>query len=624
MQSKLRYSAEKSGDLQRSEDHTTTDAPRQEFQRRKLSRDEMNLAEFPLTVLSTRVDSTVKTLEFSDTVRGRNGELVQRQWIITGADKCGLPTSSDDEVLLGLVKLTVDKEFSSPRIEFTRYELLRALRWTTEGRRYDRLQRALDRLSGVRIKASNAFFDNESKSHSTRNFGIIDGYEINDGRENPKPSFFLWSDVLFKSFQVGFIKKLDLEFFLDLRSAVSKRLYRYLDKHFWYKSTWQINLFTLAHEKIGISRNYRHASSLKQQLDPAIEELIAHGFLKSANYVGRGRDSEVVFVSGRGIPHRVPGGGVPSGDREEAAQERESIDLSHAPHPEVAPAKIRSQSPIRLVQRGEAPLRASVESETHNELRSQRSSLEGRSSVRAHLQSGQGRSAEDSRAFDLREHLIGLLVERGLKHYQATQLIAPHGADGLERIGRIVEHVDQLRATGSSRISRSPVGFLYRAVEHPYSFALPGDPGQGQPRQTSMPLSTGRVSTDRTARQSSVRVPQTHASPPGSSNASVVGRSSASSVGRSSASARTTGPDREGKIQGDWLVARHATVERLRKTTPAATLGKLTLEVEQALRNMRSIISPQAFQETVAHGVGERLLQIAKFPTLEEWAQGKL
>jgi hypothetical protein len=197
-----------------------------------------------------------------------------------------------------------------------------------------------------------------------------------------------------------------------------------------------------------------------------------------------------------------------------------------------------------------------------------------------------------------------------------------------------------LRATGSSRISRSPVGFLYRAVEHPYSFALPGDPGQGQPRQTSMPLSTSRVSTDRAARPSTVGTPQTHASPPGRSSGSVVGRSSAgsvgrssadavgrssaSSVGRSSASARTTGSDREGRIQSEWLVARHATVERLRKTTSAATLGKLTLEVEQALRNMRSIISPQAFQETVAHGVGERLLQIAKFPTLEEWAQGKL
>jgi plasmid replication initiation protein len=252
----------------------------------QISRDEMNLAEFPLTVLSTRSNGKEKTLEFSDTIRGKNGETVTRRWIITGADKFGLPTASDDEVLLGLLKLTVQNEFRDRKVYFTRYELLRILQWTTEGRSYQRLQRALDRLSGVRIKASNAFYDNENKTHTTRNFGIIDAYEINDGRDTlPKPSFFIWSDVLFKSFQVGFIKKLDLQFYLALRSAVSKRLYRYLDKHFWYRSKIQINVFTLAHEKIGISRNYRHVSSLRQQLDPAIEELINANFLSGAEYV---------------------------------------------------------------------------------------------------------------------------------------------------------------------------------------------------------------------------------------------------------------------------------------------------------------------------------------------------
>ena len=181
----------------------------------KLSRDEMNLAEFPLTVLSKRADPSIKTLEFTDYVKGKNGDVVQRQWIITGADKFGLPTSSDDEVLLGLLKLTADQGLQTRKVHFTRYELLKILRWTTEGRSYTRLQNALDRLSGVRIKATNAFYDNEAKAHSTRNFGIIDAYEINDGRDT-RESFFAGGEVLFKSFQVGFIKKLDLDFYLDL------------------------------------------------------------------------------------------------------------------------------------------------------------------------------------------------------------------------------------------------------------------------------------------------------------------------------------------------------------------------------------------------------------------------
>lgn len=269
-------------------------------QKGKASRDEMNLAEFPLTVLSTRSDSKIKTLEFSDSVRGKNGEAVERKWIITGADKFGLPTSSDDEVLLGLLKLTVDDGIKERKVYFTRYELLKILRWTTEGRSYSRLQKALDRLSGVRIKATNAFYDNDSKAHSTKNFGIIDAYEINDGRDvAPKSSFFTWSEALFKSFQVGFIKKLDLDFYLDLESAVSKRLYRFLDKHFWYKPRVQYNLFVLAHEKIGVSRSYIYASSIRQQLDPAIEELMECGFISACEYVGKGRETEIILHAGK-------------------------------------------------------------------------------------------------------------------------------------------------------------------------------------------------------------------------------------------------------------------------------------------------------------------------------------
>ena len=260
--------------------------------KRKVSRDEMNLAEFPLAILSTRSDPSIKTLEFKDTVRGKNGELTERSWIITGADKFGLPTASDDEVLLGLLKLSVDTGLTARKVVFTRYELMKILHWSTEGRNYSRLQKSLDRLSGVRIKAKNGFYDNDSKAHCTKNFGIIDEYEINDGRDERKPSFFTWSEVLFNWFQVGFIKKLDLDFYLSLKSAVSKRLFRYLDKHFWYKPKIAIDLFLLAHEKIGISRNYKYVSSIRQQIDPAVEELIEKGFISKVEYEQR----QIIFI----------------------------------------------------------------------------------------------------------------------------------------------------------------------------------------------------------------------------------------------------------------------------------------------------------------------------------------
>ncbi len=466
----------------------------------RVSRDEMNLAEFPLTVLSTRSSTATKTLEFSDSIRSRNGDVVERHWIITGADKFGLPTSSDDEVLLGLLKLTVDDEFRSPKVYFTRYELLRSLRWPTEGKNYTRLQKALDRLSGVRIKATNAFYDNSSKAHSTANFGIIDAYEINDGRgDQVKPSFFVWSDVLFKSFQVGFIKKLDLDFYLTLQSAISKRLFRYLDKHFWYRSKVQLNLFTLAHEKIGISRNYRYVSSLRQQLDPALEELQAKGFLSKHEYLGSGSATEIALYAALGKP-RV----------EEKSQQDKQVALALGP------------------AIGEAPSR---------------------------------------------EPLIASLVARGLNVSQARALAQRLKEEEIPRVERIVKHFDHLVATKSHLVSKSPVGFLYRAVENPHGFALPDD---------------GRANASDAPRRS----------PP-------------------SPKGREPAPTSR---EAEYLTARRQAVTQIRQDAEPALLQRITVEVEHALVKIRGLISDSRFRETVEVGVDEKLLKLFDFPDYQRWA----
>ena len=367
-----------------------------EIPRKIISRDEMNLAEFPLTVLSTRANPNLKTLEFSDSIRTKNGDLVERKWLITGADKFGLPTSSDDEVLLGLLKLTVDDGITRRKVHFTRYELLRTLRWSTEGRSYTRLQKALDRLAGLRIKATNAFFDNDAKSHSTKVFGLIDAYEINTSRDTDlKSSYFTWSETIFKSFQVGFIKKLDLDFYLSLHSAVSKRLYRFLDKHFWYRSCVDINLFTLSHEKLGISRNYKFASSLRQQLDPALKELCEQGFLETFSFSGKGSETRLSMVAKRGVRSVTKQDEKPS----------KTNSLTNSPS---------------LVQ-----------------------------------------------------EMMGQLIARGIKERQVLKLLAGQTEDALRHIQRIIAYFDALVETGSHLVNKSPVGFLYRAIENHKTFTVP-------------------------------------------------------------------------------------------------------------------------------------------------------
>lgn len=375
------------------------------------SRDEMNLAEFPLAVLSTRVDSRVKTLEFTDYTKGPNNEMVERRWIITGADKFGLPTSTDDDVVLGLIRLSMESGFKEPKVYFTRYELLKALRWSTEGRSYQRLIKSLDRLSGVRVRSSNSFYDNSTKSYQTSNFGIIDAYEINDERGSAgdeKASFFIWSEMLFNSFKSGYIKKLDLDLYFTLKSAVARRLYRYLDKHFYFKGVIDSHLMTLAFEKIGLSRSYKYISSIKQQLKPALEELRGVGFLSKYEYVGDGEATILRCYSNA-----------------------EQVSSSYGK---------------KQIQANDGTLNQ-VQTQKHKD---QLSGLD-----------------------EQQRKLVTLLTERGLGLKQSKSLICLHDKILYPRIESILTYFDYLVATNDKKISKNPVGFLYRAIEMPLKINLP-------------------------------------------------------------------------------------------------------------------------------------------------------
>ena len=93
-------------------------------------RDELNLAEFPLCALSRRPRPDQKTLRFEDRLLDKSrGEWTTRQLTITGSDAFGLPTPLDEEVLLGLIQLTRQRDFADRKVPFTRHELLRLLDW---------------------------------------------------------------------------------------------------------------------------------------------------------------------------------------------------------------------------------------------------------------------------------------------------------------------------------------------------------------------------------------------------------------------------------------------------------------------------------------------------------------
>ena len=245
-------------------------------------RDELNIAEFPLTALSNRIANGAKTLEFKDRIFDKAAnQLVERKLTVTAADKYGLPTALDDEVILALVQLSKKHEFNSKVVTFSRYEIIRILGWKDQTSSYRRIEESLDRWLGVTLKYENAWWNAEEKTWMTEGFHILDRLTtVKDDASGTKRNAFVWNDLIFKSFQDGNLKSLDLEAYRSLRSSVAKRLYRLLDKRFYMRRRQEFDLIELGSHKLGLSRNYS-VGSLKAKLHPAVEELERMGFIKT-------------------------------------------------------------------------------------------------------------------------------------------------------------------------------------------------------------------------------------------------------------------------------------------------------------------------------------------------------
>ena len=210
-----------------------------------MGRDEMNLAEFPLATLADRAPHGCKTLMFEDRIwdRGQR-QHVARRLTISASDKFGLPTALDDEVILGLVQLSKADHFANRQVQFSRYKLVHLLGWREEGKSYARLEESLKRWLGVTLYYENAWWDRCRNKWVDAHFHLLDNltlYHRSKRGERPaknddgKPlSSFTWNEIIFRSFQAGHLKRIDLDFYRTLKSAVAKRIYRFLDKHFYF------------------------------------------------------------------------------------------------------------------------------------------------------------------------------------------------------------------------------------------------------------------------------------------------------------------------------------------------------------------------------------------------------
>jgi len=182
--------------------------------------------------------------------------------------------------------------------------------WHRNNDRYERFQLALDRLVGTTYFAVNHYPDPNGKQCIRRQaFHLLEAFDIHDSREEGAvlaPSWIQWSNEIRALLQTRQVKPLDVDQYLEFKSAITQALYRYLHtRNLNRKPQYAENLETLAFERLGLSRSYRWLSDLKRKLDVAHEELRDAGFLADVHYasMSSGIQEKVVYkFTGRGLP----------------------------------------------------------------------------------------------------------------------------------------------------------------------------------------------------------------------------------------------------------------------------------------------------------------------------------
>ena len=274
----------------------------------RLGKDEMNLAEFPITLLADRVPKGKKVIQYEDQIFDeKSGKQITRKLTISADEANGLPTAVDDDVILGLIQLTkLVNNFTSREVEFNRLELIRTLGWPDSGDSYRRLATSLKRWLSVTLLYENAWRDNRQGVWTTKGFHILDNIELGDGRMMGAQgelfhSRITWNKVVFESFEAGYLKTIDYGLYLKLKLSTSKRLYRFLSKKMYFSPELSFDLRDLGITHTGLSPSYRsNAGKLKEKLQPALDELEAVGFLapmtKEERYRKIGKDWEIRLI----------------------------------------------------------------------------------------------------------------------------------------------------------------------------------------------------------------------------------------------------------------------------------------------------------------------------------------
>jgi len=283
------------------------------------SKYELTLSEFPIFILSKKTNKMIKSIDYEDTIIGKDNKIVKREWKVFPDSELGFGTASTFETLFDLFQIWKEQNFEGQYIQFgTIYHLLKRKGQSTGRQQYRQIIKDLNCLVGLRITAKNAFWDNKHKAYIDMTFHLFDRVDIY--KEKPTGQDVLpfsrikASDVLYGSILKNSLLTADFDsdFFHSL-TPMEQRLAIYLSKIFRSQAIHKRELMAFARQ---IPINAKQTKHIKERIKLAGNGLMKKGFKPLAGYEFKkavdGKTELIVFKRSGSAPqnkkliNRVP------------------------------------------------------------------------------------------------------------------------------------------------------------------------------------------------------------------------------------------------------------------------------------------------------------------------------
>jgi hypothetical protein len=267
---------------------------------------EMNLAEFPLAILSKRKPTKPEAIEYHDTITGKDGEIVARTWRVKPSHDYGFGSTTITALLFELFQLWKQQGFVSRKIQFQSiYNIIHLIGLKNPSDKdYERIRNDLTALVEISIEAKNAFWDNEKKAYVTKIFHLFDSVTLyHKNAKSPHQeilpfSYITASETLMQSVAANAIITLqgvNRELFHSL-APTQQRLALYLSKMLHKSAEHRRDVEKLTQQLPITAKTYRDSKSLlKRACDGLIKKkfpyLTGYRFEPSRR---QSRDNELV------------------------------------------------------------------------------------------------------------------------------------------------------------------------------------------------------------------------------------------------------------------------------------------------------------------------------------------